>query len=576
MNTKVKKSLKIALIFVLGLAVGLLLNSGKKENKKETDKVQTGQTNDSVDYWTCSMHPQIHADGPGKCPICGMDLIPANTGSAGSVPNKMETMLSEDAVKLAQIQTTKVEYAKPEKKLILQGMIMPDETKIYSQSIHFDGRIEKIFVNYEGQKVSKGQKIAVIYSPDLVTAQQEFLQAVQYKESNPLMYEAAKNKLKFWKLTDNQIENLEKNKKIIENFTLLSENSGFISKINAKAGDYVKSGQMLFEVTDLSTVWVIFDAYEKDLPFIKVGDEIEFTTADNETYKTKISFISPLINPQKRTYDVRGKVNNSGGKLKTGMFVQGIINAKLNIKDKILIVPKSAVLWTGQRSIVYVKVSGKTPPTYALRIVELGNDLGAYYEIKSGLNEGEEVVTNGAFTIDAAAELAGNYSMLNLPEDNIPQNIGKIELDDDTKNILNQILDAYDILTDDLVSASSEMAAVQAQKIHDLAQKINVNKIPESVRKDFEEQLNIIIQQSENMVKMNNIDMQRKHFQYVSEALIKIEKSVKSSDKKRYVQFCPMYNNNNGAFWISDIKEIKNPYYGSQMLTCGETKDSIM
>ncbi len=574
MNTK--KILTIASIFIVGLLLGLLINSGGKKEKKV--KVVEKQNQQKVDYWTCSMHPQIHADEPGNCPICGMKLIPANSSGAIKT-SKYETMLSDDATKIADIQTSVVDFAKPEKEILLQGMIMPDETKITTQAIHFDGRIENIFVNYVGQKINKGQKIATIYSPDLVTAQQEFLQAVKYKKSNPLLYDAAKNKLKFWKLTDNQINNLEKNEKIIDNFTILAESSGYISKLNVRKGDYVKSGAGLFDIVNLSKVWVVFDAYEKDLPFIRVGDKIDFSvnSIPNKLFKTRINFISPIIDQKKRTYDVRTQLDNPGILLRTGMFTQGTIKARLNVKKDVLIVPKSAVLWTGTRSVVYVKEPNKNPPTYQLRVVTLGADLGSDYEIMNGLNQGEQVVTNGAFTIDAAAELAGNYSMLNLPENkNKLNNIKQLKnVSKDFINQVNSLIDAYSVLTNYLIASSAKNASAEASKIKNIAEKIDLASLDATSKKLWIENLNIIKTQAQNMVTMNNLDMQRKHYQLLSDAIIKLAKSFGHLNKTLYVQFCPMYNDNKGAFWLSNIKEIKNPYFGDLMLTCGDTKDTL-
>lgn len=577
---KTKTIIFLIVAFIVGIILGAIIFGGKSQGKtkKKTTATESQQI-DSVDYWTCAMHPQIHSDEPGNCPICGMELVPANSLTKAK-PSKLEITLSEDQVAIARIQTSKVERAKPEKEILLQGIVKPDETAITDQAIHFDARIERIYVNYVGEYVRRGQKIATVYSPDLITAQQEFLDAVKFKDTNPLLYNAAYNKLKFWKLSDTQIKQIEQSKKVIDYFDILADRSGYVSKINVRAGDYVKEGNVLFEIVDLSRVWVVFDAYERDLPFIKVGDKIEFTVnaLGNKKFTSRITFVSPLINNKTLTYDVRTEVANPNALLKPGMFANGVIKARLNVSKPVLIVPKSAVLWTGERSVVYVKVPNASQPTFQLRIVELGLDLGPYYEIKSGLQEGEEVVTYGAFTVDAAAELAGKYSMMNLPEDQVKkQTIPVVEYQSKTlTDKFRQMLDHYTKMTDYLVAASPDQVASEAKLLKQAAESIKMEDMPENAHGLWMEQLKIIKTQADNMVKMNNIDMQRKHYKELSAAMIKLAKSLQKVGGKYYIQFCPMYDENAGAFWISKEKQIRNPYYGDMMLTCGETKDSIM
>ncbi len=564
----------IALIFG-GFLLGAVAYSGTKSSKDNTTQVDSSQQ----EVWTCSMHPQIRQDEPGNCPICGMELILADNASSQTKVDKTITQMSPDAVTLANIQTSKVEFASPQKEIFLQGIIKPDETKIASQSIHFEGRIEKLFISYEGQYVSRGQKIASIYSPDLVTAQQEFLEAIKYKTSNPLLYEAAKKKLEFWKLTDNQINTIENSGKVIENFNIQADASGYVTELNVSAGDYVSAGGVLFKIVDLSKVWVVFDAYEKDLSFIKIGDNVEYTISSfgDKIFTSKITFISPIIDPLKRTVDIRTALNNSSGKIKTGMFVQGKIKAVLNVTNDVMIIPKSAVLWTGKRSVVYVKIPDTQTVKYQLKVVELGEDLGDFYIIKNGLQEGEDIVTNGAFAIDAAAELAGNFNMMNLPSDIIDnQQISQLKgVSDDFIDQTNKMLNIYIDMTDFLIASSSTDVADEAAKLKDIANQLNLSSLSATDKTFWQKNIDIISKQSQNMIDMNNIDMQRKHYQQVSDAIIRLAKNFGHYNTTYYVQFCPMFNDNKGAYWLSNIEEIKNPYFGDLMLNCGETKQTL-
>ena len=203
MKEYIKSYSSLVLVFIVGLMSGWLFFSGGEDSSNHVG--HNHQTEDEV--WTCSMHPQIRQAEPGDCPICGMELIPASTSNAGQ--DLSHISLSKSAVALANIQTTKVLQSSPEKELTLQGKLAVDERRTYSQASHISGRIEKSYVNYIGEKVRKGQKLATIYSPQLVTAQREYFEAKKVKESNPQLLRAAKEKLRLWKLTDKQINEID-------------------------------------------------------------------------------------------------------------------------------------------------------------------------------------------------------------------------------------------------------------------------------------------------------------------------------------------------------------------------------
>ena len=217
-----------------------------------------------------------------------------------------------------------------------------------------------MLVNFTGEPVRKGQKLAVIYSPELVTAQQELLEAAKTKQIQPEIYEAAKEKLRQWKLSDTQISAIENSHNIQSNIDIEATTSGIVTARRINMGDYVSAGSTLYEVSDLSRVWILFDAYESDLPFLKTGDQIDFTlqALPGTAFTGKVKFIDPVIDPVNRVAKVRVEIGNPGGKLKPEMFATGIVRSNLaEYKDK-LVIPASAVLWTGKRSVVYVKQAG--------------------------------------------------------------------------------------------------------------------------------------------------------------------------------------------------------------------------
>jgi len=402
------KYVRYGLLLLAGLFLGWLFFH---PSDKKNDKQQTAETKKQI--WTCSMHPQIRLDHPGKCPICGMDLILLNQGGGEKVDSNA-VHFSKEAAELANVSTMIVSRQKPTKEVRLYGKVQADERLLQNQVAHIGGRIEKLFVNFTGEAVHKGQLLAMIYSPDLITAQQELIEAAKSKQTQPEIYQAAMEKLMQWMLTEKQIAQIESSGKVKTNFEVYSNTSGIVTAKRVATGDHVSEGSVLFDIANLSNVWVLFDAYESDLPFLKVGNTISFSlqALPGTKFSANIQFIDPVIDPVNRVAKVRVEVSNAGGKLKPEMFATGVVKANLNeFKDK-LVIPRSAVLWTGKRSIVYVKQPADEGVNFKMREIELGPMLGNSYVIESGLTDGEEIVTDGTFSVDAAAQLAGKPSMM--------------------------------------------------------------------------------------------------------------------------------------------------------------------
>jgi Cu(I)/Ag(I) efflux system membrane fusion protein len=230
----------------------------------------------------------------------------------------------------------------------------------------------------------------------------------------PALHEAAREKLLQWKLTEDQINAIEQSGKIQANIEILSTTGGIVTARRVNSGDYINQGSVLYEISDLSQVWIQFDAYESDLQFLDKGDKIDFTlqALPGTNYSGSIVFIDPTLDPVTRIAKVRVEISNLPGKLKPEMFATGVVKSNLNEYKDHLVIPKSAVLWTGKRSIVYVKIPGDEP-TFKIREIGLGPVLGNSYVVTDGLSNGEEIVTEGAFSVDAAAQLEGKPSMMN-------------------------------------------------------------------------------------------------------------------------------------------------------------------
>ncbi len=404
------KYVNYSLLLILGFFIGwLFFHSSQKNEKKDDHSTEITQ----AAIWTCAMHPQIRMHEPGKCPICGMDLIPLVQNNTTSIDADAIRLTSE-AAQLANVLTTVVTKQKPSMEVRLYGKVQADERLLQSQVSHVSGRIERLMINFTGEPVIKGQVLAKIYSPELITAQQELLEAAKTKQTLPEIYEAAKEKLRQWKLTDNQIESIEGSGTVQTAIEVISNTSGIVTARLVSTGDYVSQGTELFKIADLSHVWIMFDAYESDLQFLRKGEKVFFTlqALPGIDYTGNIVFIDPVIDPVTRVAKVRVETGNQSGKLKPEMFATGIVSTTLNEYRDNMVIPKTAVLWTGKRSVVYVKQPGDEP-IFKLREIGLGPMLGESYVITDGLTDGEEIVTSGTFSVDAAAQLEGKPSMMN-------------------------------------------------------------------------------------------------------------------------------------------------------------------
>lgn len=409
------------LILIAGIFLGWLLFSGnnRAHKLKQTEVLEDANDHDhSADHtvWTCSMHPQIKMEEPGLCPLCAMDLIPLKSTSSGNPTIDPDAIqISNEAIALANIQTTKVNRQNAVKDVRLYGTIQVDERLSQSQTSHVSGRIEKLFVTFTGEKIEQGQTIATIYSPELLNAQQELIEAVKMKDLQPALLQAVRDKLRLWKLNDEQIASIESSGVVSPLIDIKANTSGIVISKNVNQGDYINTGTVLFDIANLTKVWAVFDAYESDLPFINVGDPLEYTlqSLPGKTFSGNISFINPILDPVTRTVKIRVESTNPRGELMPEMYASANVSAKLKQYNNELVIPKSAILWTGKRSIIYVKQQNTETPAFMLREVELGPSLGDSYVILSGLSDGEEIVTNGTYIIDASAQLSGKQSMMN-------------------------------------------------------------------------------------------------------------------------------------------------------------------
>ena len=412
MNKDILKERKwtgYVLVLIAGLLLGIMLRGCVSCNGSTAD-----ESDESGAVWTCSMDPQVKQPQAGKCPICGMDLIKVAKGETPTSdidPNAV--MFSDEAMALANVETTVVGAPSGDKEIRLYGKIEPDQRQQQSQSAYVGGRIERLCINAVGDVVSKGQTLAVVYSPELYTAEQELVSALGTGQT--VLIDAATEKLRLLNVPQSQIDEVTRTRKASPYVELKANTSGTVVKKQVEQGDYVRQGESLLQIANLSRVWAVFQAYESDLPFVRRGQQVQFTAEalPSETFTGRVTFIDPVLNGQTRTAGVRVEMPNPGGRFKPEMLLVGHVAASLQkYADEGVIIPKSAVLWTGRRSVVYVKDDVEEQPTFLLRQVTLGPSLPDGYVVLDGLAEGEEIVTNGVFAIDAAAQLDGKRSMM--------------------------------------------------------------------------------------------------------------------------------------------------------------------
>ncbi len=431
---------------------------------------------EATTWWTCSMHPQIKLPKPGKCPICGMDLIPLKN-SAEESGSLRELSVSDDAKKLMEIETVPVERKFVEAPVRMVGKVDYDETRLKYITAWISGRLDRLFVDYTGVPVKAGDHMVYLYSPELLSAQQELLQAIKaaqrisdsssdfMRQTTEATVTAAREKLRLWGLTEDQVAEIEQRGTASDHMTIYAPTGGIVIHKNAQEGMYVNTGTRIYTIADLSRVWVFLDAYESDLTWLHYGQTVEFTTESypGEVFTGRISFIDPVLTEATRTVKVRVDVNNPDLRLKPGMFVRGVVRAKVATAgrvmspdlagkwicpmhpdviedgpgscdicgmplvraeslgyvsaeptdaDKPLVIPTTAALVTGTRAIVYVEVPDQDKPTFEGREIVLGPQAGDYYVVRSGLKEGERVVTKGNFKIDAELQIQAKPSMM--------------------------------------------------------------------------------------------------------------------------------------------------------------------
>jgi len=372
--------------------------------------------------YTCPMHPFIVSDRPAACPICGMTLVPKESMAANLSDNATQSlgMVSMNPTQrlMANVATQQVARREFGLDTLAVGKIAWDERKVAKVSSRIGGRVEKLFVDFTGTRVVSGQPLLEIYSPDLVATQREYLVALKgverlkdspYEDAREMsrsLAEASRMRLKLWGVTDGQLEELARTKEPETAFTVFAPRTGIVTERLVSAGQYVMEGAALYSIAEVDPVWVQAEVHEFEIRRVPVGTSAVVTTQayPGREFRGKVTFVEPYLSVETRTLKIRVDLPNPGGLLKPDMFVRVAFKGK---KGTVLAAPESAVLVTGERAMSWVEVE---PNTFEPRMIRVGGRANGYYEILSGLSEGETVVTSAGFLIDSESQLKGGSS----------------------------------------------------------------------------------------------------------------------------------------------------------------------
>lgn len=645
----------ILLALCVAFALGFAFRGGEP-SEAPTDKKEASAEEEQM--WTCSMHPGVRLPEPGLCPICNMELVEVE-GAQTSAP-VFET--SESAKKLMEIETSPVQRKRVTHRVRLVGRVDYDETRLTDITAWVGGRIDRLFVDFTGITVREGDHMVYLYSPDILSAQEELIQARRavgsmsgsdmqvMRESTRATLEAARDRLRLWGLTEEQIADIEQSETPSDHITIYAPEGGIVIHKHAREGAYVDTGSPVYTVADLRSVWVRMEAYESDLPWIRYGQRVTFTAEalPGEEFVGRIAFIAPFLDPKTRTVSVRVNVPNPELKLKPDMLVDAEIHSQLAatgavmnpdysgkwicpmhpsvIKDAAgdcdvcgmplvepeslgyrvvspektgepLVIPASAPLITGRRAIVYVELPGRDSPTWEGREVVLGPQAGDYYIVRSGLEEGDEVVTQGNFKIDSALQIQAKPSMMSaekhrhresgrrLEDPDSPQLMPTRpaasravagEVTDAFREDLTALFDAYIALQEALASDEAGRSATAALTLQNALDQVDMTKIAAAAHMQWMELLRALRPAVRATAEAESITARRAAFQEIVDPLYEaIERFGLAGPVTVYRLHCPMADENRGADWLQTHRKVRNPYYGSEMLTCGHVTNAI-
>jgi membrane fusion protein, copper/silver efflux system len=406
-----KPSLALTVVLTAALAGTVGWFAARNTSHVATSTGESKSTARKIKFYQSPMHPWIKSDKPGKCTICGMTLAPVYEGEAGIATEAGLITLSDSSASVLNVKTSKATRAPLVRSLRVSGVLDDDETLHRLLTARVPGRVEKLFVNQVGAEVTAGQPLGTLYSPDVFTAERLYLERLKAGALATSASELAdaREKLLALGLVDEDIARLEKTGKPESILTLRAPSTGTVVDRSSYEGQYVQPDTILLQIGDLSHLWFLFDAYEPDLPFLSVGQNVEVNVPSRpgETFTAPIAFINPNFNEMTRTATIRVVIPNKDRLLFHRQTATGRV---LVTTADILQVPRSAVLQTGAHPVVYMDHGGHAYMPMPVKLGRVGDDS---VEILSGLDEGDTVVTEGALMIDSQAQVAASANAMN-------------------------------------------------------------------------------------------------------------------------------------------------------------------
>lgn len=559
--------MKTISVLILTLAVAILsIWFARRLPQATAPSAKSGGERKAL-YYQSAMHPWIKSDKPGRCTICGMELTPVYEGDAGFDAAGGEIVqLTQNMIQVMNVETSEVSERPITKTLRVAGTIDDDDTRHRILSAYIPGRIEKLHVNFVGAEVKEGEPLADFYSPNLLQAERE------YRALSGELRTATGLRLRQMGLTERQIEELpakDPNKLATQ---LLAPVGGSVVSRNIYEGQYVAEGEKLFEIADFSTMWFLFNAYEQDLPWIKLGQTVEVTTPSvpGRIFEGKIAFINPNLDEETRSTKIRVELPNpvvEGRRLLLHrLYADGVVRLDA---QKAVALPRSAVIETGPQAIVYVQQEGGA---YARRVIKTGRRGDQYLEALSGVTAGEKVVLNGNLLIDGQAEMNRSFSQNMHEEASAKASI--LSLNDRQKNALKSFILANDAVSkalakDDLEAFNAAGKAVMPASDELIAALENHQEL-----KDILTHLG----EARHFHGAADLASARKMFHPFANVSAKVLEVLRNSDGTPEFQIfeCPMVDNaipgvpKKGRWVEAAGRKLENPYFGPEMLECGK------
>lgn len=543
-------------------------------------------------HWSCSMHPQVQQSGPGKCPLCGMDLIRVSGSETSGSETHHRITLSPAAklrARIATVAVRRLDNSRVERQLL--GRVDYDETTLRTVSVWTGGRIESLLVSATGQKVRRGQIIAKLYSPEIYSAHQDLIQANRQLQrlsaaspaavvASTAALQASRNRLRLLGVPTAEVTAMERSAVPTESVAIRSPFSGTVIERLATEGNYVTTGTGLYTVADLSHLWVQLDAYESDLPLLSVGQQVSLSVEalPGRPFGGRVTFVDPVLNRRTRTARVRIEVNNQGGRLRPGMFAEATVHAGAIERGAVepLVIPASSALFTGRRSVVYVEVPNAERPQYEARVVRLGSKRGEVYPVVAGLVAGERVVVRGAFALDAELQIRGGTSMMSVPDDqDTEQEAPGVAIPSEYRKELGAVVDKYLALHRALAVDALSEARKSAREIEHTTSAI----LPAAGSPFYNAWMPIarhIKALAAKLVQGASLGEQRVAFRDLSHQIATVLRVLGNPlNESLRLASCPMALGGKGAEWIQQAEKIENPYFGPAMHSCGEVHSTV-